>query len=132
MFHAACAVAREQQGDRVVACVPASFWQGTRQEQSTWNAGVFCKFGTAQLVGSHTCFAALHHRHSAQLHVFYLNWILLQAEAAGARDDQEQRQADAGAWPRHAYNRLSVRGRMCTLQAGACRAMLLTPSQSQL
>eukprot|EP00983_Pelagomonas_calceolata_P109393 1159553-Pelagomonas_calceolata.AAC.13 len=32
-----------------------------------------------------------------QLHAFFLNWVLLQAEAAGARDEQEQRQADAGA-----------------------------------
>jgi len=31
-----------------------------------------------------------------QLHAFFLNWVLQQAEAAGARDSLEQRQADAG------------------------------------
>ncbi|KAF5843603.1 hypothetical protein DUNSADRAFT_12866 [Dunaliella salina] len=36
------------------------------------------------------------HRSAVQLHAFFLNWVLLQAEAVGARDEQEQRQADAG------------------------------------
>jgi hypothetical protein len=37
------------------------------------------------------------------MHAFFLNWILVQAEATDAKDSQEQRQADAG-------------GRWCQLQ----------------